>query len=371
MALQAVVVAGVAGAGKTTVGRALAARLGWDFVDADDHHPAANVAKMAAGNPLTEDDRAPWLAALHDLLATRLAAGHRLVMACSALRVRHRRSLSEGDPRIGFAVLTAEPELLQARLASRSGHFMPASLLASQLETQEWSPEAVPFDAGEPVEELLQRIAWWSASELAAPLPTSPVDRPLLRWAGQDDADQVAELHLRAWRRAYPGLAPQAAYQVLDLSARQLSWRGMLGGSDHGRFTLLAEVGERLVGFCHAGLGSDPPDPVFGSHARVKYLYLDPRCIGRGLGGRLLSAAAAALRERGARSLALGVVTGNGPAIAFYRHKGATVAGSFIDPGPVWRSRNLLCLWEDIGDLASAGHPVADTVVGARTAGGA
>lgn len=367
MALQAVVVAGVAGAGKTTVGRALARHLGWDFVDADDHHPAANVAKMAAGVPLEEADRAPWLATLHGLLAARLAAGRPLVLACSALKAMHRRRLSGGDPRVGFAVLSAEPELLQARLTARAEHFMPATLLDSQLQAQEWSPGAVPFDAAEPVEELVQRMAWWSASELVASPTEPPSGHPRLRLAGEEDAARVAELHLLAWRHAYPGLAPRAAYQALDLAARQTTWRQLLDGSDPGRFTLLAEAGERSVGFCHAAMGNQAGDPVFGVHARVKYLYLDPAWIGQGLGGRLLGAAAAELQRRGARSLALGVVTSNGPAIAFYLRKGARLAGSFIDPGPVWRSRNLVCLWDDIADLATPwtlGEPAVGAVDG-------
>lgn len=352
------VVAGVAGVGKTTVGRALAGHLGWAFEDADDHHPPQNRAKMAAGVPLDEEDRGPWLDALRRLVEASLATERSLVLACSALRTSHRQHLAGGDPRVRFAVLTAVPEFLQPRLEGREGHFMPASLLPSQLQTQEWSSEAVPFDAAEPVEELVQRIAWWSAKDRADHLEQGPAGPLRLRDAGPDDADDVAALHLRAWRHAYPGLAPRAAYQRLDLAAREDLWRRLLSteaGEGTERFTLMAEVGETLVGFCHAGSADDGGgggDPIFGHGGRLKYLYLDPRYARRGIGRLLLVAAAKRLREGGHRSLVLGVVAANGPAIAFYRRMGAAQAGTFIDPGPIWRSHCLLYLWEDIDVLA-------------------
>jgi gluconokinase len=133
--LRAIVVMGVAGAGKTLVGRALAERLGWRFVDGDDHHPEANRAKMAAGTPLTDDDRWPWLDRLRALLDAAMAEG--TVLACSALKGSYRARLGAGDPRVAFLFLDGDPAVIAARLEARRGHYMPPTLLASQLATLE------------------------------------------------------------------------------------------------------------------------------------------------------------------------------------------------------------------------------------------
>ena len=127
-----VVVMGVSGSGKSTVGRALAERMDWPFLDADDFHPAANVAKMRAGMPLTDDDRWPWL----DRLAREMAAindrSEDAVLACSALKQAYRDALARaGDVR--FVFLKGDHATIAPRLAARAGHYMPASLLASQL----------------------------------------------------------------------------------------------------------------------------------------------------------------------------------------------------------------------------------------------
>jgi gluconokinase len=152
---------GVAGAGKTTVGRALARSLGWDFHDADDFHPAGNVAKMRGGSALTDADRAPWLAALRELLARHLAAGTPVVLACSALRQRYRAALvpagvAERD--VLFVQLDVSPALARRRLEAREGHYMGAALLASQFETLEAAPAALRLDASRPVGELVGQI---------------------------------------------------------------------------------------------------------------------------------------------------------------------------------------------------------------------
>jgi gluconokinase len=126
---------GVSGSGKTTVGSALAAALGSTFEDADDLHPAANVAKMAAGHALTDDDRLPWLAAVGAQLSAAEKTG--LVMACSALKRSYRVALLAAEPSIQFVYLEGSRALLEARLGNRHGHFMPASLLDSQLATLE------------------------------------------------------------------------------------------------------------------------------------------------------------------------------------------------------------------------------------------
>src|SRR5450830_669152 len=132
---------GVSGSGKSTVGAALADRLGIPFQDADALHPAANVAKMAAGHPLTEADRMPWLALVGAALA---AAPGGLVMACSALKRSYREAILAAAPGIRFVLLEGSRALLDSRVEHRPGHFMPASLLDSQLATLE------PLGADEP-----------------------------------------------------------------------------------------------------------------------------------------------------------------------------------------------------------------------------
>ncbi len=130
-----VVVMGVSGAGKSTVGSALAQRLGVGFVDADDLHPASNVAKMASGEPLTDDDRQPWLAAVGQVLHAASDTG--LVVACSALRRTYRDAIRDGAPRARFIELDGTRRLMAERLSERTDHFMPASLLDSQFATLE------------------------------------------------------------------------------------------------------------------------------------------------------------------------------------------------------------------------------------------
>jgi len=138
-----IVIMGVSGSGKSTLGHALAQRLGWDFIEGDDHHPADNVARMAAGQPLTDAHRQPWLRRLNAVIAGHDAQGPGAVLACSALKQSHRRRLAEGISRIRFAYLCGDPEVIRGRLASRSGHFMPAELLDSQVAALEPPEDAV------------------------------------------------------------------------------------------------------------------------------------------------------------------------------------------------------------------------------------
>ncbi len=125
-----VVVMGVSGCGKTTIGAGLAERLGIPFLDGDDLHPAANTAKMAAGIPLDDDDRWPWLDRVGDALARARGAG--VVIACSALKRRYRDALRAHAPEVVFVHLAAPKEVVVERIAARTGHFMPAALLDSQ-----------------------------------------------------------------------------------------------------------------------------------------------------------------------------------------------------------------------------------------------
>lgn len=142
---------GVSGAGKTTVGQSLAVALGWRFYDADDVHPPANVAKMRAGEPLTDADRAPWLAAVREMMAATLRAEESAVVACSALKRAYREQLVSDPERVKIVYLRGDYALIQRRLQQRPGHFMPAALLASQFAALEEPTDAVIVDAAQPV----------------------------------------------------------------------------------------------------------------------------------------------------------------------------------------------------------------------------
>ena len=152
-----IVVMGVAGSGKTTVGRELAAALGWPFHDADDLHPEANVARMRAGTPLTVEDRGPWLTALRALLQEIDAADGDAVLACSALSGTFRQRLAEGVRGLRYVYLRASPELIAERLAARRGHFLGPDLMGSQFEALEEPDDALCLDASEPVAVLVER----------------------------------------------------------------------------------------------------------------------------------------------------------------------------------------------------------------------
>lgn len=156
-----IVVMGVSGSGKTAVGRALAHRWGASFVDADDLHPPENVERMAAGRALDDAARGPWLDAVADAIARPRSGGGQLVVACSALRRRYRARLREAGP-LQFVLLDAPESVVRERLAERTGHFMPASLLADQLATLEHpgpdEPDAVIVDASGPLPTVLERV---------------------------------------------------------------------------------------------------------------------------------------------------------------------------------------------------------------------
>ena len=132
-----VVVMGVSGCGKSTIGRSIAALAGWSFAEGDDYHPAANVATMAAGTPLTDEDRWPWLRSLAAWMRAEAVAGRASVVTCSALKREYRDLLGEGLPGLQFVHLHGSWDLLLARMQARSDHFMPASLLQSQFDTLE------------------------------------------------------------------------------------------------------------------------------------------------------------------------------------------------------------------------------------------
>jgi gluconokinase len=155
------VVMGVSGCGKSSVGIALAQALGVPFVEGDKHHSAANVAKMAAGIALNDDDRAAWLHSLQAEIRASVAAGTGIVVSCSALKRRYRDLLRAGDPALRFAHLDGSRELIAARMAARQGHYMPLSLLDSQLATLEpLQPDeaGLRLDIGAEVPALVQAI---------------------------------------------------------------------------------------------------------------------------------------------------------------------------------------------------------------------
>jgi gluconokinase len=159
---RVVLVMGVSGSGKTVVGRLLATAIGWTFRDADDLHPPENVARMRSGQPLTDADREPWLQSLAAVVDAALASsGPGLVLACSALKRSYRDRLRVADPRVKLVHLTGPETILRERISARVGHYMPASLLTSQLATLE-PPEAAEralvIDVIDPPESIAARI---------------------------------------------------------------------------------------------------------------------------------------------------------------------------------------------------------------------
>ena len=147
-------------AGKTTIGRALAIRHGWRFVDGDDHHAPAAIAKMHAGIALTDADRAPWLATLHAIAAAALDRREHVVIACSALKERYRDALRGTLRPVRFVYLKADEATLRRRLEDRAGHFAGPSLLTSQLAALEEPADALTIDATRPPDEIVQAIGY-------------------------------------------------------------------------------------------------------------------------------------------------------------------------------------------------------------------
>jgi gluconokinase len=166
------IVAGVSGSGKTTVGAMLAARLGWRFADADEFHPAANIEKMRAGVPLTDDERWPWLQAIGAWMDERVARDESAVVTCSALKRSYRDMLLRGRPQARMVFLATDREVLARRLAARHGHFFPQQLLGTQLadlelpQPDEHVVTIVPAD--DPADTVTSIIAVLSGAEQGA-----------------------------------------------------------------------------------------------------------------------------------------------------------------------------------------------------------
>jgi gluconokinase len=137
MSSTTVIVMGVSGSGKTTLAQDLAKTKGWTYAEGDEFHSAANVAKMASGHPLTDEDRWPWLRSIAAWIGEHEAAGESVVVTCSALKRVYRDLLAEDNPSVVFCELQVPREVLEQRMAERKNHYMPASLLRSQLDTLE------------------------------------------------------------------------------------------------------------------------------------------------------------------------------------------------------------------------------------------
>jgi gluconokinase len=149
---------GVSGSGKTSVGKALAEHLRWEFYDADDFHPPENVAKMARGIPLDDSDRAPWLAALHDLISSSLRQNKSGVLACSALKERYRQKLMTGSEGVQLVYLKGSYDLIWSRMATRTDHYMQPQMLQSQFDALEEPSNALTVDISLSVEEIAQFV---------------------------------------------------------------------------------------------------------------------------------------------------------------------------------------------------------------------
>ncbi len=164
-----IVLMGVSGCGKSTTGEELCGALGWPFRDADSFHPAANIAKMSRGLPLSDDDRWPWLAAIGQWMDVRLAEGHCGIVSCSALKRAYRDILLAGRPAVRLVHLVGDQDLIAKRLRRRKGHFMPTSLLRSQFAALE-----VPVADERPVTISVRQSPGRVASEICARLGLSP-----------------------------------------------------------------------------------------------------------------------------------------------------------------------------------------------------
>ena len=153
-----IIVMGVSGCGKSSVGKLLAEKLGWDFYDADDFHPSINVKKMADGIPLDDSDRAPWLALLHELISSSLKQNQPGVLACSALKERYRQQLMEGNENIQLVYLKGSYELIWSRMSTRREHYMQPEMLQSQFDALEEPVNALTMDISGPVDDISSKV---------------------------------------------------------------------------------------------------------------------------------------------------------------------------------------------------------------------
>lgn len=152
-----IVITGVTGSGKSTIGRLLASQLQWRFYEGDDFHPAANIEKLKRGEPLDDEDRLPWLTAIRDTIRATSERHENAVVACSALKESYRRMLRV-NPQVVLIHLQADPELIEERVKHRTGHFMNPALIQSQFDTLEQPEAALQFDASRSPGEIVGLI---------------------------------------------------------------------------------------------------------------------------------------------------------------------------------------------------------------------
>lgn len=174
--LSAIVVMGVAGCGKSSVGNAISQRSGGRLIEGDVFHPASNIKKMSAGIPLDDEDRAGWLTRLGEEMSACVASGERAILTCSALKRAYRDKLRAAVPGLGFVFLQLSREEAADRVNHRPDHFMPASLIDSQFATLEspvGEPLTLPLDASQPIAELAETVDAWLHNRDGASLPHS------------------------------------------------------------------------------------------------------------------------------------------------------------------------------------------------------
>ena len=171
-----------------------------------------------------------------------------------------------------------------------------------------------------------------------------------IRSASLADAQAIADFHVNVWRHTYRDLAPAQAHAVLDAHYRGRKWREKLASNDGDQLVLVAEIDGTIVGIGAAGA---PSEPVFGGRGEIKFLYVDPEFKRRGIGRALLARLATHLQQMRYRGAALSVVKGNDAAIAFYASLDGRLAGEYVDPGPIWRSHNIVMVWDDLASLAT------------------
>jgi gluconokinase len=155
---NAIVLMGVSGCGKTSVGITLSKKLGWPFFDGDNFHPPENIAKMSQGVPLDDEDRYPWLTNLNQLIGDHLRNERSLLLACSALKQSYRDQLAKGNPGTLFVHLKGDFDLINTRMQDRPGHYMKAEMLRSQFETLEEPDEALVIDIGQNLDSITEEI---------------------------------------------------------------------------------------------------------------------------------------------------------------------------------------------------------------------
>ncbi|SCB07606.1 GNAT family N-acetyltransferase [Rhizobium hainanense] len=169
-----------------------------------------------------------------------------------------------------------------------------------------------------------------------------------IRSALVDDVADIARLHRAIWCDAYRDLAPADVYQALDEEYRRMRWADMLANPRRDQRVLLAVLDDRLVGI---GAIAASFEPAFEGRGEIKSLYVDPAIKRQGIGRRLMRDMAREFVSMGYSAIGLGVVVGNEPAIAFYRALGGQLVGQYVDPGPIWRSDNLIFAWDDLSLL--------------------